>query len=65
MLVFSDSVLLVCATCFGDPNHPLTRGLNHGIASLLVVTVVVLTLFACFIVHLVRSERRAKVLKEK
>jgi len=48
---------LACATCYGDPDHPLTKGLNMGILSLLAIIGVVLVLFFALMIHLIRRER--------
>ncbi len=47
-----------CATCFGDPNSPMTRGMNLAILTLLGITGFVLSGFAALIVALVRRARR-------
>ena len=43
-----------CATCFGAADSPLTKGLNWGIGSLLVVILMVLGGVASFFVFLMR-----------
>ena len=43
-----------CATCMGNPESPLTQGLNWGIASLLGVVLFVLGGTAVFFIYLAR-----------
>lgn len=43
-----------CATCFGAADSPLTKGLNWGIGSLLVVILMVLGGVASFFVYMIR-----------
>ena len=45
---------MACATCFGQSDDPMAKGMNMGIFSLLVVVTVVLAGFAAFGVFLVR-----------
>lgn len=45
---------LACATCFGAPDAPLTKGLNWGIGSLLVMILMVLGGVASFFIYLMR-----------
>jgi nitrate reductase gamma subunit len=42
LLVLSQSAALSCPTCYGDPDSPMTQGLNSAIALLLGVTSAVL-----------------------
>jgi len=44
MVLGSESVAQACAVCVGDPNSPLTKGALTGVAVLLSIVVVVLTL---------------------
>ncbi|MCR4337797.1 MAG: hypothetical protein NUV91_08345, partial [Candidatus Omnitrophica bacterium] len=37
---------LGCAVCFGSAEDPMTKGLNWGIATLLMIIVIVLSLIA-------------------
>lgn len=46
--------LMACATCFGNSDSDLARGMNWGILSLLVVIVGVLSAFATFFVYIAR-----------
>jgi hypothetical protein len=49
-----------CATCFGAPDHPMTRGLNSGLLTLLAVTyATVIGLPLMFIVMARRARRQA------
>ena len=43
-----------CATCFGQSNDDLARGMNAGILSLLAVVAVVLSGFTTFFVYLAK-----------
>jgi len=45
---------MACATCLGAPDSPLTAGLNWGIASLLLVVMVVLGGAVSFFIYLAR-----------
>ena len=51
-----------CATCYGAPDSPLTKGMNMAILSLLVVIGGVLGGIVAFIFHLRRQSRKASVL---
>ncbi|NIP18746.1 MAG: hypothetical protein GWM87_11760 [Xanthomonadales bacterium] len=50
--------VIACATCYGDPGSPMTRGLNLAIITMLGVTALVLGGCAMFMVVLARRERR-------
>ncbi|MCH2376433.1 MAG: hypothetical protein MK538_19785, partial [Planctomycetes bacterium] len=52
-----------CATCFGNPESPHAKAATMSVLALLIVTVVVLSLFASFFVTLFvkgRAARRAQ-----
>ena len=55
---FLPHVLLACATCYGDPQDPMTHGANMGILTLLGVTAVVLGGFLALLVRLAIRSRR-------
>jgi len=44
-----------CATCFGAPDAAMTKGLNMGILSLLVVVLFVLGMAGSFAIYLARK----------
>jgi len=45
-------MILGCSVCYGAAGHPLTKGLNMGILSLLLVVTFVLIFFATFFFQL-------------
>jgi uncharacterized membrane protein len=53
-LALQPNSLLACAACYGQSDSPMAKGMNAGIASLLVVVGVVLAGFAAFFVFLAR-----------
>jgi heme/copper-type cytochrome/quinol oxidase subunit 2 len=55
MLLASPASLLACTACYGKSDSPMARGMNWGIASLLVVVGVVLSGIATFFVYLARK----------
>lgn len=57
LLVAWPSTAEACATCFGDPDSPLTKGMNVGILVLLGFTVVVLAAFATLFLYWARRHR--------
>jgi hypothetical protein len=46
-----------CSVCYGDPESPITKGMNAGIWFLLGITGCVLAAFGGFIVYLARRAR--------
>ena len=58
MMLGSSPLVRACAVCLKDPESPLTRGLNAGIAVLLGVVVVTLGGFATAIIGFIRRSRR-------
>ena len=54
----AQSSVYACATCFGDPDSALTKGLNWGIGSLLVMILIVLGGVSSFFVFLSRRSSR-------
>jgi hypothetical protein len=49
--------LFACAACYGRSDSPLASGMNWGIFTLMGVILTVLTCFAVFFVHVIRSEK--------
>ena len=58
VLVSRAPALLACSACYGDPQAPMTKGLNLAILTLLGVTALVLSGVAAFIIVLARRARR-------
>jgi threonine/homoserine/homoserine lactone efflux protein len=54
LALFSPTELLACATCFGQSDSPLAKGMNAGIFTLLVVVMLMWSAIAAFVVHLIR-----------
>ena len=51
-----------CAVCYGDPNSPMSHGMNMGILTLLFVVVSILFFIAAFILSLyIKSKKMNKV----
>lgn len=59
LLVLAPSPALACATCFGDSDSDMAKGMKMGVLSLLAVVVFVLAGFAAFFVFLVRRSSLA------
>jgi integral membrane sensor domain MASE1 len=55
------TMILACATCYGDPNSSQTQGMNLAILTMLGVTAVVLGSFAALFIVLSRRARRAEL----
>ena len=53
----NEGLMLACSVCYGDPQSPLTMGLNLGIITLLLVTGFVLSAFSAFFVYLFIKSR--------
>src|SRR6185503_16609863 len=58
-LCFVPASVLACAACFGKSDSSMARGMNWGIASLLVVVVGVLGGIASFFVYIARKSSLA------
>tara|TARA_B100000959_G_C14957341_1_gene614296 strand:- start:625 stop:885 length:261 start_codon:yes stop_codon:yes gene_type:complete len=56
------SQLFPCAVCYGDPNHPVTHGMNNAIIFLLFTIVFVLS---CIIGSILVLVKRAKAVELK
>ena len=52
------SPLFACAACYGKSDSPLASGMNWGIFTLLGVVLTVLSCFAVFFVHVMRSDKQ-------
>ena len=51
-----------CAVCYGDPNSPMSHGMNMGILTLLFVVVGILLTIVAFIISLYfKSKKLNKV----
>jgi len=51
--------LLACAACFGKSDSAMAKGMNWGIASLLVVVICVLGGIASFFIYIARKSAMA------
>jgi H+/Cl- antiporter ClcA len=51
------TALLACATCFGDPDSPMTKGMNVGVLVLLFVCGVVLGAIGAFFLYLFKRSK--------
>jgi hypothetical protein len=58
-LSFAPGSALACAACFGKSDSSLAKGMNWGIASLLVVVIGVLSGIASFFVYIARKSAMA------
>lgn len=54
-----------CSTCFGDPESPMTKGMNTAIAFLLGVITSVLAMFAGLFVYWMRRVQRNESAREE
>ena len=52
ILITVVNFIFPCAVCFGDPNSPMSHGMNMGIITLLFVVVFILLAIAAFIISL-------------
>tara|TARA_Y100001970_G_C13692942_1_gene583314 strand:+ start:231 stop:440 length:210 start_codon:yes stop_codon:yes gene_type:complete len=52
ILITVVNFIFPCAVCFGDPNSPMSHGMNMGILTLLFVVVFILLAIAAFIISL-------------
>ena len=56
------SFIFPCAVCYGDPNSPMSHGMNMGILTLLFVVVSILFFIVAFILSLYfKSKKMNKV----
>ena len=58
-LCFVPASALACAACFGKSDSSMARGMNWGIASLLVVVIGVLGGIASFFIYIARKSAMA------
>jgi len=58
-LCFIPAPVLACAACFGKSDSSMARGMNWGIASLLVVVIGVLGGIASFFIYIARKSAMA------
>jgi len=58
-LSFVPGSVLACAACFGKSDSSLAKGMNWGIASLLVVVISVLGAIASFFIYIARKSAMA------
>jgi len=47
-----------CAVCYGDPNHPVTEGINNAVLFMLFITAFVLLCIATSMYVLVRRTKK-------
>lgn len=52
LVLFTPASVMGCPSCFGDPDSPMTEGMNAGILLLLGVTGGVLGMIATFFFYL-------------
>ena len=52
LFIILSSFVYPCAVCYGDPNSPMSHGMNMGILTLLFVVVFILLAIAAFIISL-------------
>ena len=50
-------ILQACSTCFGDPNSPMTKGMNVGILVLLFICGAVLGAIGAFFFYLFKRSK--------
>ncbi|MFQ6607810.1 MAG: hypothetical protein ACE5EE_04650 [Fidelibacterota bacterium] len=62
VVILSIDNLSACATCFGAPDDPMTKGMNMAIITLLGITGSVMSMVGVMIVLL---RKRARVIREK
>ena len=52
-----DNLTLACAVCFGAPDDPMTKGMQWGIATLLLILLPVLSTFGGFFFFLYKRAK--------
>jgi hypothetical protein len=57
LLGATPAVLQACSTCFGDPNSPMTKGMNVGILVLLFIVGGVLGAIGAFFFYLFKRSK--------
>ena len=63
VVLLSASDASACAVCYGDPNSPLTKGMNAGIWVLLGCIFTLLTGFASLFLYWMSRSRRLSALE--
>ena len=62
LFIILSSFVYPCAVCYGDPNSPMSHGMNMGILTLLFVVVGILLTIVAFIISLYfKSKKLNKV----
>ena len=62
LVIILSSFVYPCAVCYGDPNSPMSHGMNMGILTLLFVVVGILLTIVAFIISLYfKSKKLNKV----
>ena len=62
ILISVTNFIFPCAVCYGDPDSPMSHGMNMGILTLLFVVIFILLLILAFIVSLyIKSKKMNKV----
>jgi hypothetical protein len=63
-VVLKPATVLACATCFGQSDAPLAKGMNMGILSLLAIVVLMWGGFIAFFVHLARRAAASSAISD-
>ena len=62
LFIILSNYIYPCAVCYGDPNSPMSHGMNMGILTLLFVIVGILLTIVAFIISLYfKSKKLNKV----
>ena len=62
LFIFIINFVFPCAVCYGDPNSPMSHGMNMGILTLLFVVIGILLIIVAFILSLYfKSKKLNKV----
>tara|TARA_Y100001970_G_scaffold249781_1_gene320747 strand:- start:179 stop:388 length:210 start_codon:yes stop_codon:yes gene_type:complete len=62
LFIMLSNFVYPCAVCYGDPNSPMSHGMNMGILTLLFVVVGILLTIVAFIISLYfKSKKLNKV----
>jgi|TARA_B100000073_G_C23489359_1_gene474943 hypothetical protein len=62
LFIILSNYIYPCAVCYGDPNSPMSHGMNMGILTLLFVVVGILLTIVAFIISLYfKSKKLNKV----
>jgi len=60
IIFFFQSSLYACAVCYGNPDSPLTRGLNLAVMFLIAVIGSLLSMFAVYFTFVARRSVRIR-----